>query len=83
MGYYVQADQDVMICFDLKGNWTGYLISTDMKTYNCFDLKDEWTGMYICSRFRQWIESFRQRWRMDRFTCQMTIHARGITVDLS
>ena len=38
-----------MLCFDLKGKWTGYLVQTDNKTYNCFDLNDEWTGMFACT----------------------------------
>ena len=48
IGYITQASKDILLCFDVKGEWTCYYIRTAQGTYNLFDKSGNWTGNYLC-----------------------------------
>jgi len=49
IGYITKPMKDVLICFDIKGEWTCYYVLTPEGTYNHFEKSGEWTGNYLCS----------------------------------
>lgn len=49
IGFITKPMNDVLICFDLRGEWTCYYVLTPEGTYNHFEKSAEWTGNYICS----------------------------------
>lgn len=49
IGYITKPVRNILICFDIKGNWTCYYVLTDEGTYNHFEMNGEWTGDYLCS----------------------------------
>src|SRR4030095_8213688 len=59
IGYIARANQSVMNCFDLKGNWTGYyVLANGNNTYLQFDLNDKWTGIFLCDNLNEGFNQF-------------------------
>lgn len=48
IGFISSASQNILLCFDLEGNWTCYFIKTPKGTYNEFSLQGHWTGEFLC-----------------------------------
>ena len=50
IGYVSVATQQLMLCFDSNGEWTGFFVraSNSSGIYNFFDVKGVWTGKYLC-----------------------------------
>lgn len=47
-GFLTQPSANVLLCFDVKGEWTCYYVRSAEGTYNLFDREGTWTGNYIC-----------------------------------
>lgn len=47
-GYLTQPSQDLLLCFNVAGEWTCYYVKTPEGTYNLFEKDGTWSGNYIC-----------------------------------
>ena len=48
IGYVSVATHDVMLSFNLNGEWTGYYVRASPALFNCFDLKGTCAGGFLC-----------------------------------
>jgi hypothetical protein len=48
VAFMTKPSKEVLICFDVQGNWTCYYVLTPEGTYNHFEMNGEWSGNYLC-----------------------------------
>ncbi len=48
VGYLTEASANILLCFDLKGEWTCYYVRSSEGSFNQFNSDGSWTGNYIC-----------------------------------